>query len=505
MFRRLLYAALSLFFFLILVTSQTHAVGVRPLVIDLNLSPGDTESFELVLRSGPTQETIDLNLYQPVQLITGGLAYQEGDADLYPPIDWVRLESERVIVPPDEEARVRGEARVPFNAGGSYTVVVMVEPAVDEEATGVTFRVRYAVRININVDRPGLRPRVELEDFGLTPDEDNLPLLTTLLRNPSPLHYPASGEVTIRDENRRLIERVSLRTQSAWQSGRIETRIYPGAEVLLQGEVTEYLYPGEYDLRLFLRYADGRQVIKRERIAVEEGEFEQRIAHLQINPERIEANIRPGATASQAVQVQNRTADPLLVKMGAREIEPDYPHSVFEHLDVQLRGEGEFSLNPHRHERGVFIFRSARDLEPGGYYGYLDVYAFSKDEEFLDSYQVPISLVVGEGWENEAEVLGVEYDYSDEEYLFSVDVRNLSKAHIVPTGTLYLKDEAGVIQRTLRLNLQEGVESILPQKAEHTVTSVRDRIEAGEYTADIRIIYQEEEIGVRELPLLIQP
>ncbi len=43
----------------------------------------------------------------------------------------------------------------------------MVEPAVDETDVGITFRVRYAVRINIDVDRPGLRPRGDILNFDL--------------------------------------------------------------------------------------------------------------------------------------------------------------------------------------------------------------------------------------------------------------------------------------------------------------------------------------------------
>ncbi|NMB16963.1 MAG: hypothetical protein GX980_07620, partial [Firmicutes bacterium] len=87
----------------------------------------------------------------------------------------------------------------------------------------------------------------------------------------------------------------------------------------------------------------------------------------------------------------------------------------------------------------------------------------------------------------------------------SADVRNLSKAHIVPTGTLYLKDDQGVIKRTLRLELLEGVDSILPQRAERLVASVRDVLEHGEYTGDIRILDGDVEIGAAELPLVIQP
>ncbi|MGI6034779.1 MAG: hypothetical protein ACOYCE_03095 [Limnochordia bacterium] len=490
---------------LLCVSSTCLALGVRPLVMDLDVDPGHSETFELKLSAGAVQEIVDLNLYQPVQLITGGLDYQEGDPSIYPAINWITLEKNRITIPPEEEGTVRAQLKVPYDAGGSYTVVVMVEPAPGEAKTGITFRVRYAVRVHINVKRAGLRVTADIPEFDLVPDEEMRPVLRARLVNPSPLHYPASGEVTIRDINRRLIERVSVRTQAAWEAGVEETRIYPGAEVLLEGKVTEPLPPGEYDLRLFLRYADGKQVIKSKRVTVKEGDFAQRITHLRLQPEMIAVNLRPGAAVSQVIQMQNRTDKPLVIKLGARDIASEYPQSVFSSLDVQLRGQGELTLEPHRQDRNVFIFRSTKDLEPGGYYGYLDVYAYSEEEELLETYPIPISVLVGEGWENRAEVLNVDYDYYEGEYLFSVDVKNLSKAHIAPTGTLYLKDDQGVIKRTLRLELLEGVDSILPQRAERLVASVRDVLEHGEYTADIRILDGDVEIGARELPLVIQP
>lgn len=503
--RRTVIIAIYLSIMLSLCCPHVSAIGVRPLVIDIDLFPGDSAVFELVLTPEAVQQVVDLNLFQPMQLITGGLGYQKVDPETYPVIKWIEMERARVVLSPGEETKVRGHVGVPYDAGGSYMVVVMVEPVTEEAASGISLRVRYAVRININVERPGLRPRAEVAEFDLLSDDDKRPVLTTLLRNSSPLDYLAAGEVTIRDRNRRLIERVTLRTEAAQQAGRDETRIYPGAEVLFQGQVTEPLPPGEYDLRLFLRYADGKQVIKSKRVTVKEGDFAQRITHLKLQPETIAVNLRPGAAASQVIQMQNRTDKPLVIKLGARDIASEYPQSVFSSLDVQLRGQGELTLEPHRQDRNVFIFRSTKDLEPGGYYGYLDVYAYSEEEELLETYPIPISVLVGEGWENRAEVLNVDYDYYEGEYLFSVDVKNLSKAHIAPTGTLYLKDDQGVIKRTLRLELLEGVDSILPQRAERLVASVRDVLEHGEYTADIRILDGDVEIGARELPLVIQP
>ncbi len=484
-------------------TVQAQAVGVRPLVVDLNLRPGDTGSFELILSPSERQEIVNLTLYKPTQLITGGLTYELGDPALFAPIGWVELEENRVVVPPNETAKVTGRVSVPFDAGGSYTIVVMVEPEVDEAVTGITFRVRYAVRINIVVERPGLRPRAEIVNFDLASSEEGKPVISAHFRNPSPLHYPVSAEVTVRDTNRRLIERVTLKTQSAWQSGQETTRIYPGAEVMLLGEVTEPLFAGDYEMRLFVRYAD-LQVIQTKPVTVTEGQFAAtaRMAVVRVTPDEIASSLRPGGAASEVLQIENRLSEFLKVVISGREVVAEYANSVFGNLEIQMRGDQEFQLESRRVNRTVLTLRAPRGVTPGGYYGYIDVHAYTLTDEYLDTYTVPLSLIVGDGWDYQAEVMSLHALADGNEYLVSVTVKNDSVAHIIPTGTVYVRDQAGVIVRTLPLTLQEGMENILPQHTGFMLSTVRD-LEPGEYTADVRIRYLNEEIAVAQLPMVI--
>jgi hypothetical protein len=85
----------------ILMASQgALAFGVRPLVIDLDLKPGDTRDFEIILNPGSNDETVLLSLYQPIQLLDGNLAYQEPTPETFPSVNWVQLDKHEAKVYP---------------------------------------------------------------------------------------------------------------------------------------------------------------------------------------------------------------------------------------------------------------------------------------------------------------------------------------------------------------------------------------------------------------------
>ncbi|MFW5972320.1 MAG: hypothetical protein ACOCRL_02410, partial [Bacillota bacterium] len=187
------------------VSLYAEAVGVRPLVIDVDMFPGDTKDFEINLTPSDNDEIINLSFYQPVQLGTGSLTYQEADPEVFQPVNWVNLEENRVELPAGENRTVRGTVSVPFDAGASHTVVIMVEPETEAAQEGVSFKVRYAVRLNINIERSGLRPSGEVDNFEFSFDEQGVPTVNSLFRNTSALHYDVSAEATIRDERGSLV------------------------------------------------------------------------------------------------------------------------------------------------------------------------------------------------------------------------------------------------------------------------------------------------------------
>lgn len=508
MFRKYPVVLALLALILVFLSADGSAIGVRPLAVDMSLRPGDTGEFQIILSPEPTQQVVSLSLFQPIQLMSGGLAYEEGDASVYRAIDWVSLEQSRVVVHPGEDTIIKGRVQVPFDAGGSHIVVVMVEPegstGLVEGTSGVVFRVRYAVRIAIHVDRPGLRAIADVVDFGLQPDSEGRPVAIAHISNPSPLMYLVSAEATIRDENRRLVERIDLRTQAAWDSGVTSTSIFPGAELQLLGAVTEPLFPGDYELRLFLRYADGRQITRREQISLTGNEFNQedRMAYLRVDPGSIEASLRAGGAATQSIEMTNRAGETVSVQVVGSNIEPEYAHSVFDALEVSIRGATELLIEPRRSGRSVLTIRAPREVADGGYYGDLQIGVFSEGGDLLELHTVPISAVVGDPSDYQIEILSLHSDFYDGECLLSLAVENLSNAHVAPTAAVYLKDDAGIVVSTQQLTLQEGMDRILPTKAGYLTSVTRD-LQPGEYVAEVVVSYAQQELVRQEMPLVI--
>ena len=243
-------------------------------------------------------------------------------------------------------------------------MLVMLEPAVEEEESGFAIIVRYAVRLTINVDRPGLRSELQVLNTELIPDEEGRPWLQVHVKNPSPFRFELQGEATIRDEARRLVERVSLRTLSAWESDHDSFAIYPETELLL-APISEPLHAGAFHIQNFISYDTTKQVVKGREVRVEEGQFAAFEGRsVSIGADKLESIVTLGAAATHVLQIDNRKSEPLQIQIAGADVETDYTHSVFEHLEVEFLGETEFSLDARRSGRGVLLVRP-RMLTPG--------------------------------------------------------------------------------------------------------------------------------------------
>ena len=484
-------------------SSSLRAVGVQPLVVDLVMDKGSTREFQLELKPEDIQRTADLNLYYPRQQKSGGLSYEKGNLEEHEILNWLQL-PRKVVVPPGEETTVNIEVTAPYDAKGTHTAIIMVEPMVEEEGQGITFRVRYAVRVNIHIDTPGLRRTAHLKEFKLVTNEEGRPLIQTRIINNSSLSYNVGGEVTVRAENRHLIERVKIRSQHASQGGRDETTIYPGSEVIFSGEVTEPLTPGKYDFQAFIQYADGKQLIERKTIEIgDEFVNPDNMDYLEITPTNINDKLRKGGVHTGAIDIRNRTGDPINVKVEPKEIESKYKHSVFKDFELQLRGDQQFTLEGRRSKRPVLIARSPREIKDGGYYGQIQVSAFDPEtDEKLQTKTIDMDFIVGEEYQYNGQVLNLTSRQVDNEVLLSATVSNDGNVHFKPRAKIYLSQD-DEIKYTKYLEMPEEESRILPTKVGLLRNYFND-IKPGKYKAEVTLINQEEEISKSEFDLEIK-
>lgn len=502
--KKLLPVLIILFSFLFIFNLSVKAMGVRPLVIDLEMIPGETKEFEIILIPSDEDEIVNLGFYKPVQLNTGALSYQKASSESYSVIEWVKLEKNRVDLLTEENRVVRGMVTAPFSADGTHTVVVMVEPEVEEAAQGVTFKVRYAIRLNIIISRPGMRPSGELLNFKFLQENTDSPVININFHNNSKMYYETMAEATIRNEQGRLVQRIEMKPPAAWQSGSEVITIYPDAEVLFTGNITEPLYPGNYQLRLFFRYANGMQIIERRELQIEEGiGTSQELKPVKVLPDQINLEIRPGAANSQVIELENLSDEEVYIAVSGRDIEADYVYSIYRHMDVQLRGEQEMVIAPYGKKRLVATIRASKELEPGGYYAYLD-FIQSLPEDETEVYSIFFEILSGkEELEPEAEIISLYYDTQIDELIFSIEVENTGNKHIFPEGQLILKDKEGCQVQTLELSLQEGVGYILPASSELMLV-IGESIPVGRYLAEIIISEAGREIIQKQYELNIE-
>jgi len=495
--RRISYSLLLLIIILLVFNSLIFAAGVTPMILNFNMQPGDSRNFKLTLTPGNNQERVSLSLYNPVQNLDGGLTYNLANPEVNTYLNWIELAENEVIVPAGQERVVGGTINVPYNAAGSHTAVIMIEPleGVNIGTTDMmTFKVRYAARINITVDRPGQRARAEIAEFNIEKNNNGNPQLYANIKNISTLFFNAQAEGVLRDVNNRLIERLNINSEASIRANNISTLIYPNSEVIFSGELSQPLYPGEYTLQVYLKYGDNRQLVERKTITLEE---ELRKSgprrYISFEPEIISDNLRAGAPSTQVIEINNLYNQEIKLKINQQELFEKGEHSLFNIGELQMRGGEEFVLEPRKSARSVMIFRSPRDASAGGYYGQLELEVFDKDDELLETRNIDLEMMIGEDWDYKAEIDNFKFENQEGVQSFSFDLKNLSSAHINPGAVVILKNGSDQIIKTVNLSAAEEVEKLLPEKSTNLVGRTT-LIEAGSYSAEIVITNNNQEI-----------
>ncbi len=482
----LLFLFVSVIIFFTVGANSSYGFGVNPLSYNFEMSPGESREFNLTLLPGERQENILLNLHFPRQNLNGSVSYVDEETAQNEVAEWINIPGS-VRVPPGEQVRVTGTVNVPFGAAGSHTAVIMVEQDIEDQP-GLQVRFRYAVNIHIDIPQPWLRESMNVIDFSLGPDSRERPELVAHIENPSDLSYGAYGEVTIRDENRRLVERVVLGTAM----GRQGTRIYPGAEVQFKNTVSAPLLAGDYDLRLFMRYGDGRQLIQSQQITLgDEFVRPDTLRYLEINPQSISSTVRLGGADTNPIQLQNRTGETLYYSVEQQEIALGYDHSIFENLEMQLMGSGRNTLSPRGQDRLMAFIRSSREEEEGGYYGNLELTVYSETGEVLETHIIEMEALVGEEEIYSVNLRDLQAHSDEAGTIISLSLQNSGNLAFSPRSTAYIyenEEEDAEILKTVRLNLPEDMRRVLPSLSGFMTGTVED-LESGEYPVRVRTEY----------------
>ena len=502
---RRMMLSLAVGLIILMACPVSWAFGVRPLVIDLHMKPGDTRDFEIIFNPGNSDETVLLSLYQPVQLLSGNLAYQEPNPEIFPSVNWVKLGKQEIKVYPGEDSSVSGTVKVPFDAGGSHTVVIMAEPKVAADQPGITLIVRYAIRLNIRVDRPGLRTQAELVDFNMHPGAEGEPVIAARVANTSAWDYLVSGEITLRDSEKRLVERIVLNSEAADRANLTQTRVYPGSEVEFTGMVTRRLNPGDYTLRCFLRYGEHGQIIQTKGITIAAGDYNfpgaDEIGAFTVEPESIEMELKAGQQKSQVLQLTSEIQDPVILVVSGKDLQPEYLYSPL--AWVELRGSNQFELPGRGRSRVVLTVAIPKEVADASYNGSLVLGAYSPENgDLLSQRVIPISILVGDDHLYAVELKSLEAEQVEEGHVLSLDIANTGNVDLKPHADLVISTETGEFTERAALMLAEGAKKVIPLQRQQLV-GIAQGLQPGLYRIMVTVYDGSREIQASEMLLEI--
>ena len=318
--------------------------AVSPMMIDLEGVERSSHDFAFNI-FGRDDARVKLELFDMSQLETGYMGFIKVDTDNTESMaNWIDLERNNYEIRDGETTTVRGSLTVPARAAGTYLVGVMVEEDIpEEEQGGITVRVRYAVVLNMRVE--GTRSNRIKSNFGelvAVEQEDGI-YLQGMFNNESTTDEWLVSQVQIRGEDNRLVERVEMKTESAWQRADPASRVFPGAKVRLFGKINKEVANGDYQMLVRNRFADKSQPVYRDTIRLESTAQTDEVAvqaeevadaAIQMTPAAIEVDVRANGTSFSTFFLTNNTEAELSIELPG------------ELADLESKGVKDFQFYP---------------------------------------------------------------------------------------------------------------------------------------------------------------
>ncbi|GAA4651041.1 hypothetical protein GCM10023116_33240 [Kistimonas scapharcae] len=266
---------------------MASGIAVSPLIIELKSESSDTVPFEFTISGKEKAKKVRLSVYDMKQQNTGHMGFIETLNDNnQSKAAWVRLEKDEYTIKKDASIQVPGKIKIPPRSPGNHLVAVMVEELKENASQqGISINVRYAVILNITVEDNKRRPRVktDFQQLELVKLNDRLMLMGDFA-NLSQHEGFLQSEVQIRDQDRKLVERVRLMTESAWQRQDPASRVFPGSNVKVFGFISRELDEGDYEFKVRNRFSDKTQPTYKVRLKYDDS-IRQIIRKKAANPE----------------------------------------------------------------------------------------------------------------------------------------------------------------------------------------------------------------------------
>ncbi len=242
----------SLFFFAFLLFSvNSHSIefAISPMLIDINGKPNIKVPFKFTVHPKDNGR-LKVHTFDVLQLESGHMGFFDPKDNKKSFSHWVKINEPQFTVHKDKSYEVVGAVKIPSKAQGTKLFAIMIEEdRLKSKEAGVNVSVRYAVILRLTLPEKNVltRKKVKFSDLIIV-QKDNKTFLQGWFKNDSLAHHPLRSVIQIRHENNRLLERVELKTESAWQRSDLTSDVYPGSFLKVYGEITKPFSTGLYKL-----------------------------------------------------------------------------------------------------------------------------------------------------------------------------------------------------------------------------------------------------------------
>ena len=495
--------AIFINFFLYANSFAVGTIGVRPMSIDLVLKPAKKGEFQIDVCSTSSKDTpVHLSLFDAMQKEDGSLNFVQEGQSPYSAAGWIKLNKTDFIVRGGETVTVKGVITVPRGYSGSRVATIMVEPGYEKKATGVSIKVRYAVVLRVNIAGVAVREKAKIQELALV-NEKGAPVIETFIANHCEINFNAEGDVVIRDENTRLVERVTLYSKSKEKNKDPVCRIYPGARVAFVGRPAMPLPPGSYTLSASMKYGRRGRLSAKHEFTVKEGEFDfagmaPTGLNYLIEPSSIEAKIPAGGSKYNVISITNQEEEDINFKLKVADYEgAKEGKNSFSCADWISLGSAEFTIKPRRTHRVPVKIKVPAGVTGGRYARILAKASFAGGEA-KNSSKIDVVLIMP-GEENR--LAGIkEFLYEPEagkKQQLEVTLLNKGNIHLTPKCEVVISD----IYRNLveKVDLKSEDKIIVPECSGRMSGVVKRKLVPGEYTAVATVDYGGDEKATANL------
>lgn len=486
------------------------SVGVKPMVIDLEVSPNSKGDFKIEVFSATKEDTpVHVSIFDAIQKEDGSLDFVEMGKNPFSCAKWIKLDKTDFVIAGEETVYVNGEVFVPRNASGIRIATLMIEPGYEKKPTGITVKLRYAVVLRLRIKGKPAIEKARLENFGIRQLEDGTPRLETLLFNESEIDFFVKGKILIQDNTGKILSNQNLTTdalerkkndkgkKSSKSIDEEGQKIYPGSKVVFWSEINKFLPEGEYIAIVNIKYGK-KTITKKEKFFISkemvEHFKESKFTNFEIQPEKIEMKIARGGKRIANFKIINHSNSPLNLKIYLSDISFDEKGdkilkekgtTSYSLSDYFVLEKEEYFLEPGKIQTIQCIVNIPSTASPGGRYGTLVIENLS--DKFQKKY-LDVIILTQDKIDTAVDLKNLTILSEDNDKQFvNLELKNISPVHIIPSGKIILKDSKNVEIASIQLKLDNDF--LLPETTGMLKGDLKKKLLKGKYFATAEVFY----------------